>query len=90
MRNIFCYHFFPSKKKRVCRANAVSVNELRAGSRRREVIRARQDFSRVAVKFLGYAGAEVGRYLGVTSSCVTRVASQEERLEDLQIRYGIG
>ncbi len=49
----------------------------------------RQDFSRVAVKLLGYAGAEAGRYLGVTSSCVTRVASQEERLEGLQIRYGI-
>lgn len=53
------------------------------------VVRARQDFSRAAVKLLGYAGAEVGRYLGVTSSCVTRVASQEERFEDLQVRYKI-
>ena len=73
--------------ERVCRAHGVSGNELRAGSRRREVVRARQEFSQAAVKLLGYAGAEVGRYLGVTSSCVTRVASQEGRLEDLQIRY---
>jgi putative transposase len=75
--------------ERVCGEHGVSVNELRAGSRRREVIRARQDFSQVAVKLLGFAGADAGRYLGVTSSCVTRVASQEERLEELKIRYGI-
>ncbi len=75
--------------ERVCEANRVSENELRAGSRRQGVIRARNDFSQVAVKILGYAGAEVARYLGVTSSCVTRAASQERRLEDLQIRYDI-
>ncbi len=56
--------------ERVCGVHGVSVKELRAGSRRRGVVRARQD-------------------LGVTSSCVTRVASQEERLEDLQVRYKI-
>ena len=65
------------------------VDELRAGYRRRQVIRSRQDFSQVAVRILGYAGAEVGRYLGVTRSCVTRVASQEERIEVLQVRYKI-
>jgi hypothetical protein len=75
--------------ERVCRKHGVSVNELRAGSRRHGVIAARNDFSRVAVQLLGYGGAEVARYLGVTSSCVTRVASQEGRLEDLQIRYNI-
>ena len=75
--------------ERVCRASGVSENELRAGSRRHGVIRARADFSQVAVKVLGYAGAEVARYLGVTSSCVTRAASQEGRLEDLQICYDI-
>jgi putative transposase len=75
--------------ERVSAIDGVSMNELRAGSRRREILKARQDFSQVAVKLLGYAGAEVSRYLGVTSSCVTRIASQEERLEDLQIRYKI-
>jgi len=75
--------------ERVCGMHGVSVNELRAGSRRRGVIGARNDFSQVAVKLLGYGGAEVARYLGVTSSCVTRVASQERRLDDLQIRYNI-
>ena len=75
--------------ERVCGVHGVSVKELRAGSRRHGVIGARSDFSQVAVQLLGYAGAEVARYLGVTSSCVTRVASQEGKLEDLQIRYNI-
>ena len=39
--------------------------------------------------FPHYAGSEVARYLEVTDSCVTRVASQEVKLEDLQIRYNI-
>jgi hypothetical protein len=75
--------------ERVSGIHGVSRNELRAGSRRREILKARRDFSQVAVKLLGYAGAEVSRYLGVTSSCVTRIASQKERLEDLQVRYRI-
>jgi hypothetical protein len=75
--------------ERVCGRHGVSVNELRAGSRRHGVIRARGDFSKAAVNLLGYAGAEVARFLGVTGSCVTRVASQEGKLEDLQIRYKI-
>ncbi len=53
------------------------------------LIRARGDFSKVAVNLLGYAGAEVARFVGVTGSGVTRVASQEGRLEDLQISYEI-
>jgi hypothetical protein len=65
------------------------VNELRGGSRRRGVISARNDFPRAAVRLLGPGGAEVARYLGVTSSSVTRIASQEGRLEDLEIRYKI-
>lgn len=75
--------------EKVSAVHGVSINELRAGSRRQEVIRARKNFSQLAVKLLGYAGAEAGRYLGVTSSCVTRVASQEERLEELQVLYNI-
>ncbi len=75
--------------ERISGEHGVSVNELRAGSRRRDVRRAREEFSHVAVKLLGYSGAEVGRYLGVTSSCVTRIASYEQDLNDLQIRYGI-
>ena len=74
---------------KVCQAHGVSLGELRSGSRREDVIEARARFSEVAVKGLGYSGAEVARYLGVTSSCVTRVVSKGGMEEDWQAQYGI-
>jgi len=35
----------------------------------------------LAVRELGYSGAEVARYLGVTNSCITRAASMGEAPE---------
>lgn len=61
---------------RVCSVHKVSVGEIRSGSRRHEVVEARRVFSWLAVKELGYSGAEVARYLGVTTSCVTRAISE--------------
>ena len=65
----------------LCEVHEVSLGELRSGSRRREIVKARQLFSRLAVKELGYSGAEIARYLGVTTSCITRTISQGERPE---------
>ena len=62
--------------KRVCSVHKVSVGEIRSGSRRHEIVEARRVFSWLAVKELGYSGAEVARYLGVTTSCVTRAISE--------------
>jgi len=62
--------------KRVCSVHKVSVGEIRSGSRRHEIVEARRMFSWLAVKELGYSGAEVARYLGVTTSCVTRAISE--------------
>jgi hypothetical protein len=50
----------------------ISLGELRSGSRRRVVVEARGSISWIAVRELGYSGADVARYLGVTNSCVTR------------------
>ena len=52
--------------------------ELRAGGRSRGVVRARRFFCQVAVKGLGYSGAEVARFLGVTTSSVNRLAVSPE------------
>jgi chromosomal replication initiation ATPase DnaA len=64
-----------SLAKKVCDVDGVSMGELRSGSRRREIVNARGVFSWLAVKALGYSGAEVARFLGVTTSCVTRAVS---------------
>jgi len=71
----------PSLAEMVCDVRGVSLVELRSGSRRREIVGARQVFSWLGVKELGCSGAEVARYLGVTTSCVTRSISQGERPE---------
>ncbi|MFH1626094.1 MAG: hypothetical protein ABID54_13205 [Pseudomonadota bacterium] len=52
--------------------------DFRSGSRKRGVVKARKIFCQVAVKKMGYSGAEVARFLGVTTSAVNRLASCEE------------
>jgi REP element-mobilizing transposase RayT len=61
--------------KLVCEKFDISAGELQSGSRRRTVIDARASLSWIAVRELGYSGADVARYLGVTNSCVTRIVA---------------
>jgi len=67
--------------EKVCAVHGVNSGELRSGSRRAEIVKARRVFSLLAVKELGYSGAAVARYLGVTNSCVTRAVLAEEAPE---------
>ena len=53
----------------------VSTGEFRSEGRRRAVVKARRVMSWIGVRQLGYSGADVARYLGVTNSCVTRMIS---------------
>jgi hypothetical protein len=71
--------------QQVCKKHNISLGELRSGSRRPDVAKARGSISWIAVRELGYSGADVARYLGVTNSCVTRfVASgQKPDVDDL-------
>jgi hypothetical protein len=50
----------------------ISLGELCSGNRRRVVVEARGSIFWIAVRGLGYSGADVGRFLGVTNPCVTR------------------
>ena len=50
---------------------SISPGELCSGSRRRAVVAARGSISWITVRELGYSGADVARYLGVSNSCVT-------------------
>jgi putative transposase len=65
----------------------VSIGELRSGSRRKAVVVARRAMSWIGVRELGYSGADVARYLGVTNSCVTRVASsgRKQDIDDIYL-----
>ena len=63
---------------KVSRGEGVEGQQVRGGDRRRAVVGVRKVFSQVAVKRLGYSGAAVARFLGVTTSLVNRYASSEE------------
>ena len=65
----------------------VSIGELQSGGRRRAVVQARRAMSWIGVRELGYSGADVARYLGVTNSCVTRLisAGQAPDIDDIDL-----
>ena len=56
----------------------VLESALRSGIRLRAVVRARKLLRPITVTGMGYAGAEVARCLGVTTSSVNRLAVSEE------------
>jgi hypothetical protein len=68
----------PTLLSKISREEGVEGGEVRRGDRRRAVVGVRKLFSQVAVKRLGYSGAAVARFLGVTTSLVNRYASSEE------------
>ncbi len=56
----------------------VAEGELRSGIRTKGLVRARRLFCQLAVQGMGYSGAEVARFLGVTTSAVNRLAVSPE------------
>ncbi len=64
--------------ERIMRGEGVEESGLRSGIRKREVVRARRLFCQLAIGRMGYPGAEVARFLGVTTSSVNRLAVSEE------------
>ena len=63
--------------QKVARREGVTESELRSGSRRRSVSKARRIFCRMAVTQSGFSGAEVARFLGVTTSAVNRALGEK-------------
>lgn len=64
--------------KKITSRGGVTETELRSGHRSLGLVRARRLFCQVAVKVMGYSGAEVARFLGVTTSSANRLAVSEE------------
>lgn len=73
--------------QKVCDLNKVTLEELRSGSRRSAVVKARGELSQAGVQLFGFSGAEIARYLGVTNSCVTRAVSSGGKLSLKELTY---
>ena len=56
----------------------ITERELRSAGRQRRISKARRLFCRAAVREMRYPGAEVARFLGVTTSAVCRLANADE------------
>lgn len=69
----------PDLASRISTRQGISLDELLSASLRKEIVEARRVLAWLAVKVLGYSGAEVARYLGVTSSCINRSLSRGDR-----------
>lgn len=68
----------PTLVKRIAEGEGIEESELRSGTRKREVGRVRRLFCQLAIGRMGYPGAGVARFLGVTTSSVNRLAVSEE------------
>ena len=67
--------------KKIAKGERIEESELRSGKRKKDVVRGRRLFCQLAVGKMGYPGAEVARYLGVTTSSVNRLAASEEMVD---------
>lgn len=64
--------------RKIAAKEGVTESELCSGNRRLRVSQARRIFCREAVTQLGFSGAEVARFLGVTTSSVNRTVGAEQ------------
>jgi putative transposase len=71
----------PSLARTVCEGEGVDEVELRSGLRKRQVVKSRRIFCQIAVKKMGYSGADAARFLGITTSAVNRLAVSDGLLE---------
>lgn len=64
--------------RKIAAGQGVGEADLRSGIRTRGLVTARRLFCQLAVREMGYSGAEVARFLGVTTSSVNRLAVSEQ------------
>jgi hypothetical protein len=68
----------PTLMRRFAEVEGVEESALRSGMREKKVAKVRKMFCQMAVGKMGYSGAEVARFLGVSTSSVNRLAVSEE------------
>ena len=62
----------------ICKGEGIGAAELRSGLRKRRVVKTRRIFCQIAIKKMGYSGADVARFLGISTSAVNRLAVSHE------------
>lgn len=67
--------------KMVAEGEGVDQSSLRSASRRRGIAKARRVFCQLAIGQMKYPGAEVARFLGVSTSAVNRLANSKQTPE---------
>ncbi|MDY7036302.1 MAG: hypothetical protein SV375_09110 [Thermodesulfobacteriota bacterium] len=67
-----------SLSREICKGEGVDEAGLGSGLRKRNVVKSRRIFSQIAVKKMGYSGADVARFLGINTSAVNRLAVSDE------------
>jgi REP element-mobilizing transposase RayT len=68
---------------KICKGDGVEISDLCSGIRKKDVVRSRKIFCQLAVTRMGYSGAEIARFLGITTSAVNRLAASDE-LPDIE------
>ena len=68
----------PSLARKVCEGEGIDEAGLRSGLRKKKVVKSRRIFCQIAVKKMGYSGADVARFLGINTSAVNRLAVSDE------------
>jgi putative transposase len=66
---------------KICGNEGVEKEELLTGSKKLGVVKCRKLFCQIAIKEMGYSGADVARFLGVTTSAVNRLAVSKKLIE---------
>ena len=65
-----------------CKARGISLQELKAGSKRRRVSETRAQIAYRSREELGLSAAEIARHLGVNTSCVVRLIERMANAQD--------
>jgi putative transposase len=63
-----------SLANKICGNERIEKEEFLIGSKKKAVVKCRKLFCQIAVKMMGYSGADIARFLGVTTSAVNRSA----------------
>jgi putative transposase len=71
----------PTLSKKISGREGIREEDLCSGKRMRRVVKARKMFCQLTVNKMGYSGADVARFMGISTSAVNRMASSAEMPE---------